>query len=411
VNSVRTIEEISVEIASGIACALSQVVADGVLHLRPFSVTEDGRLVTSDAPRIPHAAVPPNKMRFEVGDILFNNTNSVELVGKSAVFSTALEASFSNHMTRLRVDRRYAEPGYVQAFLRHLYGRRFFQDRATRWVSQAAFGTAQLKALEIPLPPLSEQQRIVGLLDRAAEIRHRADAARAKARAIIPALFLDTFGDPASNANDWPVLPISGAGEVKLGRQRAPKYQSGNFTRPYVRVANVYEDRIDITDLLSMDFDARDFATYKLENGDILLNEGQSTELVGRPAMWRDEVQDCCFQNTLVRFRADRRHVDPTFALQTFLWMYRGGQLSQISSKTSNVAHLGAARFAKLEMVVPPIAHQTAFAEQVQRLEALARHLDAAATKAEAMAAGLSAEVFDKPPQKGNGDAGAQAGQ
>jgi type I restriction enzyme S subunit len=157
------------------------VVADGVLHLRPFSVTEDGRLVTSDAPRIPHSAVPPNKMRFEVGDILFNNTNSVELVGKSAVVSTALEASFSNHMTRVRIDRRHAEPGYVHAFLRHLYGRRFFQDRATRWVSQAAFGTSQLKALEVPLPPLDEQRRIVGLLDRAAEIRRRADAARAKA--------------------------------------------------------------------------------------------------------------------------------------------------------------------------------------------------------------------------------------
>lgn len=111
--------------------------------------------------------------------------------------------------------------------------------------------------------------------------------------------------------------------------------------------------------------------------------------------MWRDEVSDCCFQNTLVRFRADRKKVDPVFALQTFLWMYRGWQLSQISSKTSNVAHLGAARFAKLEMVVPPLDVQTAFAEQTRRVEALARDLDAAAKKAEAIAAALSAELFE----------------
>jgi hypothetical protein len=52
-----------------------------------------------------------------------------------------------------------------------------------------------------------------------------------------------------------------------------------------------------------------------------------------------------------------------------------------------------------------------AFAEQVQRLEALARHLDGAAAKADAIAAGLSAEVFDQSPHKGNGHAGAQAGQ
>lgn len=56
-----------------------------------------------------------------------------------------------------------------------------------------------LLGMDIPLPPLDEQRRIVGLLDRAAEIRRRAAAARAKARAIIPALFLDTFGDPATN--------------------------------------------------------------------------------------------------------------------------------------------------------------------------------------------------------------------
>jgi hypothetical protein len=61
--------------------------------------------------------------------------------------------------------------------------------------------------------------------------------------------------------------------------------------------------------------------------------------------------------------------------------------------------------------MVPPIALQTAFAEQVQRLEALARHLDAAGDKAGVMAAGLSAEVFDQPPHKGNSHAGAQAGQ
>ena len=52
---------------------------------------------------------------------------------------------------------------------------------------------ATLQGLPIPLPPLDEQRRIVGLLDRAAEIRRRADAARAKARAIIPALFVSTY--------------------------------------------------------------------------------------------------------------------------------------------------------------------------------------------------------------------------
>ena len=89
-----------------------------------------------------------------------------------------------------------------------------------------------------------------------------------------------------------------------------------------------------------MDFDDRDFKQYKLKYGDILLNEGQSTELVGRPAMWRNEVPDCCFQNTLVRFQSEQTKVLPDYALALFLMYFRSGEFAKVSSKTSNVAHL-----------------------------------------------------------------------
>ena len=77
--------------------------------------------------------------------------------------------------------------------------------------------------------------------------------------------------------------------------------------RPYLRVANVYENRIDTSDVLTMHFDDEKFDIYRLEPGDILLNEGQSPDLVGRPAMYRGEIADVCFQNTLIRFRASSR--------------------------------------------------------------------------------------------------------
>lgn len=95
-----------------------------------------------------------------------------------------------------------------------------------------------------------------------------------------------------------------------------------------------------------MDFNPSDFKKYRLEEGDILLNEGQSTELVGRPAMWRNEISGCCFQNTLVRFKAKKGVVEPYYALFVFLHYLWYGRFASLSSKTSSVAHLGAARFA-----------------------------------------------------------------
>lgn len=73
--------------------------------------------------------------------------------------------------------------------------------------------------------------------------------------------------------------------------------------RPYLRVANVFEDRIDATDLKFMDFSGV-FDRYKLQVGDVLLNEGQTPELLGRPAIYRGQPRNVAFTNTLVRFRA-----------------------------------------------------------------------------------------------------------
>jgi type I restriction enzyme S subunit len=393
-SSVFTIEDISLEIASGIACALSQVVSDGVLHLRPFSVTDDGRLSISDAPRIPQSAVPENKMRFEIGDILFNNTNSVELVGKSAVFSNVLEASFSNHMTRIRINQRHAEPGYVHAFLRHLHGRRFFQDRATRWVSQAAFGTAQLKALEIPLPPLEEQRRIVGLLDRAAEIRRRVDAAHAKARATIHALFADIFGPPATLLERYPVAEMEQIiSDKQLGLVRSTREQPEDGAYGYVRMNSITTDgRVVLDDLRRTDASDREAKINELRDGDLLFNTRNSLELVGKMGIYRGPSGNL-FNNNIMRIRLSG--VVCAEYLNAYFQCTEGrAAIDAIKKGTTSVCAVYYKDLARVRLPVPPIVLQSVFAEQTQRLETIARHLDAAAAKAEAMAAGLSAEVF-----------------
>jgi type I restriction enzyme S subunit len=127
--------------------------------------------------------------------------------------------------------------------------------------------------------------------------------------------------------------------------------------RQYLRVANVYEDRIDLADVLSMNFSPEEFEQYELRPGDILLNEGQSLEWVGRPAMYRGELPGCCFQNTLVRFRP-HECVDGRFALLVFRHYLHNRRFQKIARWTVNIAHLGATRFAGIEFPVPPLNEQ-----------------------------------------------------
>lgn len=172
----------------------------------------------------------------------------------------------------------------------------------------------------------------------------------------------------------WCWIRVSQAGDVQLGRQRSPKHHTGPHMRPYLRVANVFEDRIDISDVMEMNFTPSEYETYSLGYGDILLNEGQSLELVGRPAMYRDEVPGACFTNTLVRFRASDG-VNRDFALRLFLAYLNSGRFQEIASITVNIAHLGAGRFADLEFPLPPVEEQ---AEIVRLVDELFTKIDAA---------------------------------
>ena len=169
-----------------------------------------------------------------------------------------------------------------------------------------------------------------------------------------------------NRGEEWKWVQIQEAGEVRLGRQRSPKHHTGAYMRPYLRVANVYEDRIDTSDVLEMNFTPDEYKIYRLEPNDILLNEGQSLELVGRPALYRGEVPGACFQNTLVRFRASPQ-VNPRFALYVFRLYMHTGRFQKIARWTTNIAHLGAGRFAQMLFPLPSLPEQRRIVAEIEK--------------------------------------------
>jgi type I restriction enzyme S subunit len=184
----------------------------------------------------------------------------------------------------------------------------------------------------------------------------------------------DTGGLPRLPAG-WAWATVEQIGEVRLGRQRSPQHHSGKYMRPYLRVANVFEDHIDTSDVKRMNFTPEEFEIYRLEEGDILLNEGQSLELVGRPAMYQNELPGSCFQNTLVRFRSFEA-VNRNYALIVFRAYLHGGRFQRIAKITTNLAHLGADRFSHLEFPVPPLAEQAEIVREVDRRLSAAQQLE-----------------------------------
>lgn len=329
--------------------------------------------------------------RLEAGDLLLNEASgSPKEVGKPALWNGEIEnCAFQNTLLRVRPSSD-VEPRYLLHYFVYQAATGEFA-RGSRGVGINHLGREALSKWSVPLPPLNEQCRIAAILDQVDSLRTTARRRDSLLSALPGDIYSDMFGD-AYQDERWLVRRVDEVARVQLGRQRSPKYQTGNYRRPYLRVANVYEDRLDLSDVLMMDFDDRDFIDYRLSPGDILLNEGQSTELVGRPALFRGEIEDCCFQNTLLRVQVDETRVLPEFALATFLDYFRKGRFARLSSKTSSVAHLGKARLAAMPFPLPPLELQRRFCRLAEKARFVQRSADT--TNLDQLFASLQSRAF-----------------
>ena len=192
----------------------------------------------------------------------------------------------------------------------------------------------------------------------------------------------------------WAWCQVRDVGEAILGRQRSPATEKGPDLRPYLRVANVQEDHIDLDDLAQMDFPPANRERFKLRPADVLLCEGQSRELVGRAAMYHGEVSELYFQNTLVRFRA-HEGVNPEYALLVFRMYLRDGTFASVATSTTNLAHLGLGRFQRLPFPLPPAQVQEVLAELVRAAQTEIDYVRARLRSAESYATALIERVRD----------------
>ena len=163
-------------------------------------------------------------------------------------------------------------------------------------------------------------------------------------------------------------VPLEEIAEVRLGRQRSPKNHSGPQNRSYVRAANVGWDGLKLDDVKTMNFTDAEMDVYRLRPGDLLLNEASgSPHEVGKPAMWMGEIEECAFQNTLLRVR-------PTAEVESrYLFHYLRQQALTAAfargSRGVGIHHLGREALSKWPIPLPPLDKQRRIAAILDRAE------------------------------------------
>lgn len=345
----------------------------------------------------PFGEIKKGFTRFRDGDVLFAKITPCMENGKIAVAHGLLGGvgcgSTEFHVLR---PKEAVSADYLRYFLIQSSYRREAQRNMQGAVGQQRVPPDFLRQSAIPLPPRAEQRRIVSRIEQLFSEIDEGEGALKRVQKLVEhyrqsVLKAAVKGEltrdwranqpqhPEANASEaiatdtlgalpvtWSKRRVDEAGEVQLGRQRSPEHHQGEHMRPYLRVANVFEERLDTGDLMWMNFTPDEFDRFRLRKGDILLNEGQSKELVGRPAMYLGELPDGCFTNSLVRFRSCS-DVVPEFALIVFLHFMKSGAFQRIAKITTNIAHLGAGRFAEMAFPVPPLDEQQVIVDMVAK--------------------------------------------
>jgi len=219
-------------------------------QIRTHNVTPDGKITLEGIKHISASIKEAERYTLTAGDVIFNNTNSEEWVGKTAVFDQEGEYVFSNHMTRLRVQRELVLPEYLASYLHLLWAMGYSKTRAKRWVSQAGIESSALASFKIPLPTLPEQQRIINVLRQAEAVAKRRDdfddlLARTKRQ-----LFVEMFGDPNPKFNaQWSAVKLGNFVTVGTGgtppREQADSY-GGSIA--WVKSTDLKDDLIASTE-------------------------------------------------------------------------------------------------------------------------------------------------------------------
>jgi len=364
--------DVVVSMKNGLYKPASEYADDGTPCLRMYNI-HSGSIVWRDIKRMRVSAAELDEYGLREGDLLVNRVNSRELVGKAAFIPPSLEPSvFESKNIRVRLDASKALPKFINYQLL-AGGRRHFAGNAQQVVGMASISQKQLADFPIVLADLDDQRCIVAEIEKQFSRLDEAvaDLKRVKAnvRRLESAILEEAVEGrlvPVSSAS-WRTMQVCEAGDVLLGRQRAPQYLTGRWSRRYLRVANIKDDAIDFSDVEAMDFDEAHFAKYRLLPGDILISEGQSPELLGQSAIFRGFSEPVCFQKTLHRFRAHPEITMPEFAQIVFRSHVRSGVFRRLGSITTNIGHLTLEKFRAAPFPLPPLGEQRRIVGEVAR--------------------------------------------
>ncbi|MBN8498505.1 restriction endonuclease subunit S [Accumulibacter sp.] len=293
------------------------------------------------------------------GDVLLSIAGSIGRTG--VVPENAPPLNCNQAVAILRTSEKIYRP-----FLRHwLEG----EDAQKQMRGATVTGTiqnlslTQIGELKIPLLSLSEQRRIAAILDQADALRAKRREALALLDELQRGIFIEMFGDPATNTKKWPVRAV---GDLLASASYGTSEKSsadGKF--PVLRMNNITRSgEMDFVDLKYMDLDESQHERYLVRQGDVLFNRTNSADLVGKTAIYR-RSEPMAYAGYLIRLRINAAN-DPEYLAGFMNTSYAKRTLRSMCKSIIGMANINATEVQAMKIPQPPLELQSQYAKHVE---------------------------------------------
>jgi len=310
--------------------------------------------------------VTGQKLVFRKGDVIFGRRRAYQR--KLAL--AECDGICSAHAMVVRAKPSRLLPEFLPFFLQS----DMFMERAIEISVGSLSPTINWKTLrvqEFPIPPLPEQKRIAEILWTADEAVECWEEVSQKLESVKRSIFIDHFGTSLRKNVPWPTKKLKEVASLQTGIAKGRKYSDSEdlVTLPYLRVANVKDGYLDLSELKEITVRIDEVERYSVRPGDVLLTEGGDFDKLGRGTVWMESIEPCLHQNHVFCVRTNSEKLLPEYLSYQTGSPYGKLYFLKCAKKTSNLASINSTQVKNFPVQLPSLGVQEELTKKIIEID------------------------------------------
>lgn len=238
--------------------------------------------------------------------------------------------------------------------------------------------------IRVPVPPPPEQRAIAGVLAKiqaAVEVQEKIVAALKELKAATMAkLFREGLQDQGAEPRrtrfgdvpaDWVAVPLAEVAYIQTGVAKGRRIgdESATVELPYLRVANVQDGYLDLSEIKTIRLRETERRRYSLQSDDVLLTEGGDFDKLGRGYLWHGQIPECVHQNHIFAVRTSGGKLLPDFFAYLAQSPYGKAYFLSVAHKTTNLASINSTKLKGFPVLLPLLSEQRKIAMTLKKID------------------------------------------